>query len=105
MTKSEIIKIQTALVANGYGLPMFGIDGSMGAETARAVMNFQEDNGLIGTGSLDAITVDLLNAAPSTKEVVGSTISQGYFSSMSNKRKYFMGASLVAAVWYFTKKK
>ena len=50
--KGNITKIiQRLLIEKGYKLPLYGADGSFGAETEKAVKKFQSDNGL----SIDGI--------------------------------------------------
>ena len=45
--KGEDVRyLQTALMAMGYGLPRYGVDGSYGRETQQAVIDLQIDQGL-----------------------------------------------------------
>ena len=44
--KKSVESIQIGLILLGYSLPRFGVDGLFGPETASAVRQFKEDNGL-----------------------------------------------------------
>ena len=52
----EVRVLQNKLLALGYGLPKYGVDGSYGAETTAAVMAFQTDKGLVVDGICGPIT-------------------------------------------------
>jgi peptidoglycan hydrolase-like protein with peptidoglycan-binding domain len=58
MTSADVRRVQEALVAEGYdpGRP----DGSMTNDTRAAIREFQKDNGLVITGSLDSKTAERL---------------------------------------------
>ena len=67
--KGEKVKqLQTLLMKLGYKLPKFGADGDFGAETEKAVKQFQKDWGLPETGVADQITMDKLNSVPKPKQ-------------------------------------
>lgn len=53
----DVINLQKALVAKGFKLPIYGIDGSYGTETANAVKAFQSSVGLPVTGIADSATL------------------------------------------------
>ena len=74
----EIADIQKVLVALGYELPKYGIDGIRGSETSGAVRAFQKDNGLAVDGDPGPETVgklnDILKSKPElSKKLVKST--------------------------------
>lgn len=50
-SRGEYVKLlQTELLQRGYELPKYGADGDYGAETVKAVKQFQQDNGLTADG-------------------------------------------------------
>lgn len=55
-TGGAVKTVQRLLVALGYKLPRYGIDGDYGAETAGAVVRFQFDRRLVGDGIVGANT-------------------------------------------------
>ena len=58
-----VAEFQTRLVArDASALPVAGIDGRYGNETAAAVRRFQEDHGLEPTGTIDGVTAAVLLA-------------------------------------------
>lgn len=54
--------VQKALEALGFPLPRFGVDGIQGAETTKAIRDFQSKNGVPESGQADKATVEKLNA-------------------------------------------
>ena len=67
--KGEKVKeLQRLLMSLGYKLPKFGADGDFGAETEKAVKQFQKDWDLPETGVVDQITMDKLNTVPKPKK-------------------------------------
>jgi len=67
--KGEKVKeMQELLMQLGYKLPKFGADGDFGAETEKAVKQFQRDWGLPETGVVDQITMDRMKSAPKPKK-------------------------------------
>lgn len=59
----DVSALQYALVALGYSVGKWGIDGDFGADTEAAVVAFQVNNGLLNTGIVNAETwrkIDLL---------------------------------------------
>lgn len=77
---SEIADIQKVLVALGYDLPKYGIDGIRGAETSGAIRAFQKDNQLKVDGDPGPETVgklnDILKSKPElSKKLTKSTVS------------------------------
>jgi hypothetical protein len=76
----EIADIQKVLVALGYGLPKYGIDGIRGAETSGAIRAFQKDNNLKVDGDPGPETVgklnDILKSKPDlANKLIKSTVS------------------------------
>ena len=53
--------LQTKLLTRGYSLPKYGADGDFGAETEKAVKQFQKDNGLNADGIVGEKTWGILN--------------------------------------------
>ncbi len=56
-------RAQQALTDIGYHLPVDGVDGGFGGESARAVRRFQQDAGLPQTGRVDRTTLQALDRA------------------------------------------
>ena len=59
----QVADLQKALVALGFPLPRFGVDGIRGPETAKAIRDFQQSASLQSTGNPDDNTISALNAA------------------------------------------
>lgn len=57
---TDVKKAQKALAARGYDIEE---DGIAGPETSKAIRQFQAENGLHQTGSLDAATVEALEGS------------------------------------------
>lgn len=57
----EVADVQKALIALGYQLPKYGVDGIRGSETSSAVSQFQKDNQLKVDGDPGPETVAKLN--------------------------------------------
>lgn len=77
----EIADIQKVLVALGYTLPKYGIDGIRGVETSGAIKSFQADNKLKVDGDPGPETVgklnDILKSKPElSKKLTKSTASE-----------------------------
>src|SRR4051794_40017879 len=59
-----VFKIQTALIDRGFPLPIFGVDGRFGDETAAAVSAYKSSKGLspadgvVGPGTMGALDDD-----------------------------------------------
>lgn len=60
MSGAIVKELQQLLVAQGFKLPKYGIDGEFGNETKAAVEAFQTAQGLIPSGIVDDITKNLL---------------------------------------------
>ena len=58
---ADVADVQKALVALGYELPRFGVDGIHGPETTGAIKKFQTDAKLMVNGDTDDATIDILN--------------------------------------------
>ena len=52
----DVRYLQTVLIACGYSLPKYGADGSYGAESIAAVMQYQRDHGLDPDGIVGPLT-------------------------------------------------
>lgn len=50
----DVVELQKRLMAKGYPLPKYGVDGQYGEETFRAVKQFRVDNDLRSSGVCDA---------------------------------------------------
>ncbi len=80
-----VTRIQRLLMAKGYPMPQWGVDGDFGAETDAAVRSFQRDNGLVEDGIVGRNTINKLSPGQSTapaaelamSEDVGSLIYEG----------------------------
>lgn len=57
----DVADLQKALVALGYPLPRFGVDGIIGPETKGAIQKFQTAMKLPASGNADGETVEVLN--------------------------------------------
>ena len=58
MSTKEVMMVQQALAAEGYDPGRS--DGAMTNDTRAAIREFQKDNGIVVTGSLDSKTAQLL---------------------------------------------
>jgi peptidoglycan hydrolase-like protein with peptidoglycan-binding domain len=65
-----VTQIQTALVAQGYKVT---VDGKFGAQTSRAVIDFQSKNALKQDGIVGPATWAKLQAAPTATTAKGAT--------------------------------
>ena len=74
---TAIADVQKALIALGYPLPTYGVDGLRGPETNTAVKKFQSDNGLPADGNPGPNTVakinDVLKAKPEVAKKLNKT--------------------------------
>jgi peptidoglycan hydrolase-like protein with peptidoglycan-binding domain len=68
-TGPEVADIQKVLVALGYPLPKFGVDGIRGPETSGAVKQFQQANALAVDGDPGPETVAKLNQVIKDKNI------------------------------------
>lgn len=66
---------QTMLLNRGYRLPLYGADGSFGAETQAAVRLFQQDWGLTVDGVIGPQTWQMLESTPSKGKTYRVTIT------------------------------
>lgn len=64
---AAVKEVQNLLLSHGYKLPNHGADGDYGAETVKAVKEFQKDNGLTADGICGPKTWKALRAAPAVK--------------------------------------
>lgn len=58
---AKMADVQKALVALGFELPRFGVDGIQGPETTKTINDFQSKNAVPVTGVADTATVAKLN--------------------------------------------
>jgi peptidoglycan hydrolase-like protein with peptidoglycan-binding domain len=72
----EIADLQKALMALGYPLPQYGVDGIVGSETRTAVKAFQRDNKLAVDGSAGPETIAALNNVLKSKPDVASKLTK-----------------------------
>lgn len=72
----EVANLQKALIALGYPLPKFGVDGIRGTETSTAVRKFQKDNQLKVDGIPGTETIDKLNAILAAQPEVASKLKK-----------------------------
>jgi hypothetical protein len=56
----QVEALQALLLGFGYSLPKYGIDGSYGDETIKAVKKFQSDNKLVVDGKAGSATWNVL---------------------------------------------
>jgi peptidoglycan hydrolase-like protein with peptidoglycan-binding domain len=72
----EVADVQKTLIALGYPLPKFGVDGIRGPETVAAVKQFQQDNALTVDGDPGPATVAKLNDVLKSKPDVASKLTK-----------------------------
>ena len=72
----EVADLQKALVALGYPLPKFGVDGIRGKETSGAVRKFQQDNQLKVDGIPGPETIAKLNTILAATPDVASKLKK-----------------------------
>lgn len=72
----EVADLQKALIALGYPLPKFGVDGIRGRETSAAVRKFQQDNQLKVDGIPGPDTVAKLNTMLAAKPDVAAKLKK-----------------------------
>jgi peptidoglycan hydrolase-like protein with peptidoglycan-binding domain len=81
----DVADVQKGLVALGFGLPKYGIDGIRGAETSSAVAKFQQANGIDPTGVPDATTVAKLNDVLKSKPDVLANLHKSSWSDVKSR--------------------
>ena len=69
MSGAEVRQVQQALVDAGYDLQ---VDGAWGPNTRRALLDYQQKNGLTATGRPDRNTLAALNV-PTSNRMYGSS--------------------------------
>jgi len=81
----EVADVQKALIALGYSLPKYGVDGIRGAETIAAVKKFQQDNKLTVDGDPGPQTVAALNTSLDSNPEVAKTLRQSTIADVKVK--------------------
>jgi peptidoglycan hydrolase-like protein with peptidoglycan-binding domain len=81
----EVADLQKALIALGYPLPKFGVDGIRGTETSAAVRKFQQDNQLKVDGIPGQETIAKLNTILAATPDVASKLKKS--TPLEVKRK------------------
>lgn len=81
----EIADIQKVLVALGYELPKYGIDGIRGAETSGAIRAFQKDNNLTVDGDPGPETVGKLNGILKSKPELSKKLTKSSVSDVKSR--------------------
>jgi hypothetical protein len=73
----EVADVQKAIIALGYPLPLHGVDGIRGPETAGAIKKFQTDNKLTAIdGDPGEETVSKINAILATKPEIAGKLTK-----------------------------
>lgn len=81
----EVADLQKSLVALGYPLPKFGVDGIRGPETSGAIRAFQKSNGLAPTGTPDEETVAKLNDTLKSKPEIAAKLTKSTQADVKSK--------------------
>lgn len=81
----EVADIQKVLVALGYPLPKYGIDGIRGAETSGAIRAFQTDNKLTVDGDPGPETVGKLNDILKSKPELSKKLTQSTAADVKSR--------------------
>lgn len=81
----EIADIQKLLVAMGYALPKYGIDGIRGAETSSAIKQFQKDNNLKVDGDPGPETVGKLNDILKSKPELSKKLTKSTSAEVKSR--------------------
>ena len=82
----EVADLQKVLVALGFPLPRFGIDGIRGPETNAAISQFQSANGLPSTSEPDQKTIEKLNAILKSKPDIASKLTKSTEADVKSAR-------------------
>lgn len=73
---TEVADLQKSLIALGYPLPRFGVDGIRGPETSGAIRKFQQDNQLQASGNPGEDTIAKINSILAAKPEIASTLKK-----------------------------
>lgn len=91
----DVADVQKGIVALGFDLPKYGIDGIRGAETSGAIAQFQKANGIDPTGVPDESTVAKLNDILKTKPELLAKLKK---STMADVKGRSVGGDDTASV-------
>jgi muramidase (phage lysozyme) len=72
----EVADLQKALIAFGYPLPKFGVDGIRGRETSAAIRKFQQDHKLAVDGIPGPKTIEMFNDLLDVNPKVSNTLKK-----------------------------
>ncbi|UCZ54159.1 N-acetylmuramoyl-L-alanine amidase [Bacillus shivajii] len=86
-SSSEVSLLQQALIDAGESLPQFGVDGQFGAETERAVRNFQKRHNLVVDGIAGPKTYQRLREVLTKKSDKIHKVQVGAFTHRENAEK------------------
>jgi hypothetical protein len=81
-TSEEVRLLQRQLVAQGYDLPRFGVDGNIGTETMQALVEWDYDHG--GVGDPDVSHEYLLDENLDVEPDIIIAVAQAYEAHRSN---------------------
>ena len=81
----EVADLQKVLVALGFKLPRFGIDGIRADETNGAISQFQKSVSLPASGEPDAATIDKLNAILKSKPDIANKLTKSTEAELANQ--------------------
>lgn len=94
-SKGEYVSLlQTMLVNKGYDIGSYGVDGSFGNSTMKAVMAFQRDSGLDADGIVGAKTWAALTANNEKKKTYAVTVHGLTHSEAMNLSNQFAGRTV-----------
>ena len=94
---SYVTLAQTELMQKGYDLGKYGADGKFGAQTEKAVKQFQKDHGLTADGVIGPATWDALqNASPALYTVSIPHLTKSAADKLAGE---YAGASVIEERW------
>ena len=83
----EVADLQKALIALGYELPKYGVDGMVGKETRAAIKTFQTDKGLSVDGIAGKDTIAAINSSITADPKVAAGLRQSTQADVKTKVK------------------